>query len=194
MLFTAVEPIEAGEIRKQIRIPHELAGKLATVLRESQADKEKFVRTFMIRLHHRPYSLNIGARSSGGTRTSRTRCVLPWEIAASPSAASTLRTQSEIVPNIDTTYCSPATDGITTASCRSRPDRRSRTCRATHDRGGNPRRAHQQKNDPVPQPSRAPVAIEEAIERTALRRIALGEAIQRHFVLRCHADLSVCLV
>ena len=36
-----------GEILKQIRIPHELAGKLATVLRESQADKEKFVRTSM---------------------------------------------------------------------------------------------------------------------------------------------------
>jgi hypothetical protein len=29
---------------------HELAGKLATVLRESQADKEKFVRTSMLRL------------------------------------------------------------------------------------------------------------------------------------------------
>jgi hypothetical protein len=39
-----------GEILKQIRIPHELAGKLATVLRESQADKEKFVRTSMLRL------------------------------------------------------------------------------------------------------------------------------------------------
>ena len=39
-----------GEILKQIRIPHELAGKLATVLRESQADKAKFVRTSMLRL------------------------------------------------------------------------------------------------------------------------------------------------
>jgi hypothetical protein len=39
-----------GEILKHIRIPHELAGKLATVLRESQADKEKFVRTSMLRL------------------------------------------------------------------------------------------------------------------------------------------------
>jgi len=39
-----------GEILKQIRIPHELVGKLATVLRESQADKEKFVRTSMLRL------------------------------------------------------------------------------------------------------------------------------------------------
>ncbi len=39
-----------GELLKQIRIPTELAGKLATVLRESQSDKEKFVRTFMLRL------------------------------------------------------------------------------------------------------------------------------------------------
>src|SRR5258707_131829 len=39
-----------GELLKQIRIPTELAGKLATVLRESQTDKEKFVRTSMLRL------------------------------------------------------------------------------------------------------------------------------------------------
>jgi hypothetical protein len=39
-----------GEILKQIRIPYELAGKLSTVLRESQADKEKFVRTSMLSL------------------------------------------------------------------------------------------------------------------------------------------------
>ena len=39
-----------GAILQQIRIPTELAGKLATVLRESQADKEKFVRTSMLRL------------------------------------------------------------------------------------------------------------------------------------------------
>ncbi len=39
-----------GEILQQVRIPTELAGKLATVLRESQADKEKFVRTSMLRL------------------------------------------------------------------------------------------------------------------------------------------------
>ena len=39
-----------GEILKQVRIPAELAGKLATVLRESQADKQKFVRTPMLRL------------------------------------------------------------------------------------------------------------------------------------------------
>jgi hypothetical protein len=38
-----------GEILKQVRIPAELAGKLATVLRESQSDKEKFVRTSMLR-------------------------------------------------------------------------------------------------------------------------------------------------
>jgi hypothetical protein len=31
-----------GEILKQVRIPAELAGKLAMMLRESQADKEKF--------------------------------------------------------------------------------------------------------------------------------------------------------
>jgi Ion channel len=31
-----------GEILKQVRIPTELAGKLAMVLRENQADKEKF--------------------------------------------------------------------------------------------------------------------------------------------------------
>lgn len=39
-----------GQILKQVRIPAELAGKLATVLRESQSDKEKFVRTSMLRL------------------------------------------------------------------------------------------------------------------------------------------------
>ena len=39
-----------GEILKQVRIPTELAGKLAIVLRESQSDKEKFVRTAMLRL------------------------------------------------------------------------------------------------------------------------------------------------
>ena len=39
-----------GELLKQIRIPTELAGKLATVLRESQTDKEKFVRASMLRL------------------------------------------------------------------------------------------------------------------------------------------------
>ena len=38
-----------GEILKQVRIPTELAGKLATVLRERQTDKEKFVRTSMLR-------------------------------------------------------------------------------------------------------------------------------------------------
>ena len=37
-----------GELLKQIRIPTELAGTLATVLRESQTDKEKFVRTSML--------------------------------------------------------------------------------------------------------------------------------------------------
>ena len=41
---------QCGEILKQIRIPHELAGGIATVLRESQADTEKFVRTSMLRL------------------------------------------------------------------------------------------------------------------------------------------------
>jgi hypothetical protein len=39
-----------GEVLMQIRIPHELAGKLAMVLRESQADKEKFVRASMLLL------------------------------------------------------------------------------------------------------------------------------------------------
>jgi hypothetical protein len=38
-----------GEILKQVRIPTELAGKLAMVLRESQADIEKFVRS--VRMH-----------------------------------------------------------------------------------------------------------------------------------------------
>jgi hypothetical protein len=43
-----------GEILNQVRIPAELAGKLATVLRESQSDKEKFVRTSMLRLQQPP--------------------------------------------------------------------------------------------------------------------------------------------
>ena len=73
--------------------------------------------------------------------------VREWSaIRASPRDASRLCTQSEIVPNIDTTYRSPLTEGITTASARTRPELRSRTSRATHDRGGSPRRAHQQKN------------------------------------------------
>ncbi len=39
-----------GDVLKQVRIPRELAGKLATVLRESQADREKFARTSLLRL------------------------------------------------------------------------------------------------------------------------------------------------
>ena len=39
-----------GELLRQVRIPTELAGKLETVLRESQTDKEKFVRTSILRL------------------------------------------------------------------------------------------------------------------------------------------------
>ena len=39
-----------GAVLQQVRIPAELAGKLATVLRESQADKEKFARTALLRL------------------------------------------------------------------------------------------------------------------------------------------------
>jgi site-specific DNA recombinase len=39
-----------GDVLKGIQIPSELAGKLRTVLRDSQADKEKFVRTSMLRL------------------------------------------------------------------------------------------------------------------------------------------------
>ena len=44
--------------------------------------------------------------------------------------------------------------------------------------------------DPVTQPGRSAIAIEEAIESTALRRIALVEAIHRRFVVQCHADLG----
>jgi DNA-binding transcriptional regulator PaaX len=43
-------PAASGRLLKQVRIPTELAGKLATVLRESQTDKEKFVRNSMLRL------------------------------------------------------------------------------------------------------------------------------------------------
>jgi hypothetical protein len=57
-----------------------------------------------------------------------------------------LCTQSEIVPSIETMYRCPARVGITTASARIRPDTRSRTSKATLDRGGSPARAHQQKN------------------------------------------------
>jgi site-specific DNA recombinase len=39
-----------GELVKQVRIPTELADGVANVLRESQADKEKFVRTTIMRL------------------------------------------------------------------------------------------------------------------------------------------------
>jgi hypothetical protein len=39
-----------GSRLKQVRIPTEPRGKLATVLRESQTDKERFVRTSMLRL------------------------------------------------------------------------------------------------------------------------------------------------
>lgn len=39
-----------GDILGQVRIPPELADKLKVVLRESQSDKEKFVRTAMLRL------------------------------------------------------------------------------------------------------------------------------------------------
>jgi hypothetical protein len=58
-----------GEILKQVRIPTELAGKLATMLRESQSDKEKFVRTSMLRLQQqqmllRCIELHIRSRKS----------------------------------------------------------------------------------------------------------------------------------
>ena len=86
------------------------------------------------------------ANLTGGTGTSRIGCLPPWEIAASPCAASMLFTQSEIVLNIETTYRSPATEGSTTASWRHLPDTRSRTCSATHACGVNPMRAHQQRN------------------------------------------------
>jgi site-specific DNA recombinase len=39
-----------GDLLRRVRIPTELAGKLATVLRESQTDEEQFVRTSMLRL------------------------------------------------------------------------------------------------------------------------------------------------
>src|SRR5262249_6192739 len=39
-----------GDVVKQIRIPAELADSVAKVLRESQGDKEKFVRTTTMRL------------------------------------------------------------------------------------------------------------------------------------------------
>ena len=52
-----------GELLKQIRIPTELAGKLATVLRESQTDKEKFVRTSMLRLQQQQMLLRSKPRS-----------------------------------------------------------------------------------------------------------------------------------
>jgi hypothetical protein len=39
-----------GDILKQVRIPGELAGKLATVLRESQAHREQFACTSLLRL------------------------------------------------------------------------------------------------------------------------------------------------
>ena len=48
--MTGVQTCALPIFLKQIRIPTELAGKLATVLRESQTDKEKFVRTSMLRL------------------------------------------------------------------------------------------------------------------------------------------------
>lgn len=46
-----------GDILKQVRIPGELAGKLAAVLRESQADREKFARTSLLRLQQQQVSL-----------------------------------------------------------------------------------------------------------------------------------------
>ena len=52
----------------------------------------------------RTYSRSTGDSSVGGTSTRRTRWAPPWEITASPCAASMLCTQSEIVPNIETMY------------------------------------------------------------------------------------------
>jgi hypothetical protein len=59
-----------GEILKQVRIPAELAGKLATVLRESQSDKEKFVRTSMLRLQQQQMLLR-----SNWTASRKNACV-----------------------------------------------------------------------------------------------------------------------
>ena len=46
-----------GDILKQIRIPGELAGKLAAVLRDSQADREKFARASLLRLQQQQVML-----------------------------------------------------------------------------------------------------------------------------------------
>jgi hypothetical protein len=51
-----------GEVLQAVRIPTELAGKLATVLRESQTDKEIFVRTSTLRLQQQ-MQLALEARS-----------------------------------------------------------------------------------------------------------------------------------
>jgi DNA invertase Pin-like site-specific DNA recombinase len=70
-----------GELVKQVRIPTELADGVANVLRESQADKEQFVRTTMLRLQQqqlllrskldRAYDDRLGGRISDELWTSK---------------------------------------------------------------------------------------------------------------------------
>jgi DNA invertase Pin-like site-specific DNA recombinase len=72
-----------GEILKQVRVPTELAGKLATILRESQSDKEKFVRTAMLRLQQQQMLLRSKLDRAYDDRLSRQ---IPEELWSTKSA------------------------------------------------------------------------------------------------------------
>lgn len=68
---------------KQVRIPTELAGKLATVLRASRAEKEKFVRTSMLRLQQQQMLLRS---KLDRVPEDRLRDAIPEELWTSKSA------------------------------------------------------------------------------------------------------------
>jgi DNA invertase Pin-like site-specific DNA recombinase len=72
-----------GSILQQVRIPAELAGKLATVLRESQADKEKFARTALLRLQQQQLLLRS---KLDRVYEDRLREVIPEELWSAKSA------------------------------------------------------------------------------------------------------------
>ena len=112
-----------GELLKQIRIPTELAGKLATVLRESQTDKEKFVRTPCCacssnRCCCAPNSIvctrtasamrfprNSGTRNQRRCRRSFAKCEPRWSVTRSP-VRRTRRRGSKILELAQTAYSS----------------------------------------------------------------------------------------
>lgn len=106
-----------GRILQQVRIPSELAGKLATVLRESQADKVKFARTALLRLQQQQLLL---CSKLDRVYEDRLRETIPEELWSAKSA----ELQEEYAA------CGPTWSGTRRPARRTRP----RGCRFSNSR------------------------------------------------------------